>query len=627
MDTIKGVIKEVFTYKNGIILCLSKTKGTSRISKVFVSNDLLKDFMPHFSDLTSKLALVIQFSGKELYAEGEEECWYGGQVPRYLKAHTIKIDIPSEVYNSQSKEDLISKFLRVSKNKFKETYATLAKFPNIVFNLVGKKIGSRKITFPQALLLYRLLLNYEENFWINKLPEKAIVAFLDWFLLDQYTTCGKLSVSASEIVDELNNHFIYTKNLEELYSCLKKKFKIFLTKDNQIMFTSFAFYNTVYSLLKTLCKKLDIEFKREYVDNFIFENRPPFYTQLDNIIRTENISVSDLEKILLKNKIICIKGSGGAGKTTTLLKLMDYLQNKGHSCLYLTLTGSKASEVQGGKTIAHALKNGIPSGYSVITIDETSTLDLIDFYKILKITNFRYLILVGAEDQNVPPKGREVYNSMLIPLLSQKEGAVIELTGVKRFKQKVLYFVPYYSEKDFCLKLTTLVNKLNSKTDSWVITTPYHDVFPGTKHINKIIRDQVKPKNGNTNKLIVTTKLTIDGTVISKGSIVKAISEVDEEHMLVNFRGKEIVLPKKYLSLAYALEYYHVQGLEVDFCISIIPDRRTIEERDFLRVWNVISTRSRKATFIFLKEELLEHPILKVFLEEEKLLNSKIKNI
>lgn len=635
MPAIKGIIREAFTYKDGIILCLEKRKG-SKISKVFVSNNLLKDIIPNQNDLSTKLSLLIQFTGKELYTEGEEEYWYGGQVPRYIKADFIKINISNELQNIQSKEHLISKIIGINSHKSKELITSLTKFPSTIFNLVGKKIGHKKITFPQALMIYRLVLNYEENVWINKLPEKAIVSFLDWFLIDKYTSSGKLSVSISEIFDELNNHFINTKTFEETIINLKKRFKIFVIKEDtnkeeQILFTSFAFYNIVQSLIKTLCKKLNIEFKKEYVDNIVFENGKSLFIQLDNILRTESIDIQKLEENLIKNKILCIKGSGGVGKTTTLLNFIDYLQNKGHSCLYLTLTGSKASDVQGGKTIAHALKNDIPSGYSVVAIDEISTIDLIDFYKILKKTNSRYLIITGAEDQNSPPKGKEIYNSILIPLLSQKEGAIIELTRVKRYKQKVLYLIPYSSEKEFCSKLSTLVNKLNNLTDSWIITTPYHDVFPGTKHINNlvyytIVKKQPHNQNG-LNRLIITTKLNIDGMVISKGSIVKAIKEVDDENMLVSFREKEIVLPKKYLSLAYALEYYHVQGLEVDFCISIIPDRRTIEERDFSRIWNVISTRARKATFVMTKKGLLEHPILKILLEEEKVIGSKIKNM
>lgn len=646
MSTVKGIIKEAFTYKDGIILCLSKRRG-SKISKVFVSNNLLKKTISISDGLSTKLSLLIQFVGKELYAEGEEEYWYGGQVPRYLKADFVKIDISSEIQNVQSKEQLISKLIGINSSKSKELLTSLAKFPNTIFNLVGKKTGHKKITFPQALMIYRLILNYEENFWINKLPEKAIISFLDWFLADQYATSGKLSVSISEIFDELNNHFINTKTFEETILHLKRRFKIFVTKgdtnkEKQILFTSFALYNITQSLVKTLCKKLNIEFKREYVDNIIFESGKGLFTQLDNIIRTESIDVQKLEESLAKNKIICIKGSGGVGKTTTLLNFIDYLQNKGHSCLYLTLTGSKASDVQGGKTIAHALKNNIPSGYSVVTIDEISTIDLVDFYKLLKKINSRYLILVGAEDQNTPPKGKEIYNSILIPLLSQREGAIIELTKVKRYKQKVLYLIPYSSEKEFCLKLSTLVSRLSTLTDSWIITTPYHDVFPGTKHINNLVdytllksktfkkphkQSQDNLKEYRSNKLITTTKLNTDGIVISKGSIVRAIKEVDDENMLVSFREKEIILPKKYLSLAYALEYYHVQGLEVDFCISIIPDRRTIEERDFSRVWNVISTRARKATFIMSKKGLLEHPILKTLLEEEEMLGAKIKTI
>jgi len=639
---ITGIISDVFSYKNGVVFVLKNS--SSRIRKVFVELPVLARTLGFpFDVLKSRVAALVLLCGKEIKACGlEEEKWYGGQVRNYVKASEIEISFNGlssfkDLINKETPETTVLKVFKklgFSKLVKKGIIQKCLQSPSLIFSYVGKRVGTRTFSFPLAVTVYKLLhqLKCSKNSEILLLPVNSALSAVDWYLREVYKEEGRITISLSEVVQELKNFLVYVKDFETFKERVKERFKVVDKKeDHDLVVTSYQHYNTVKYFLKKLCEKAEIEFLEKYVEGLI-RDFFPCSVNVDNVVILESVTPETIKEHLSKSDLLVVKGAGGVGKTTLLKGLIDLYRKEGKLCLYVTLTGTKAFEVQEGRTLAHVLKNGISPAYSVILLDEASTVDLYSFYQLLKEVGSRKLVIAGAEDQSSPPVGKEVYNSVIIPLLSQKKGLVLELVKVKRYRKKALCVVPYDKKLSVEKFLIPLIKKINTR-GTWLITTPYHDVFPGTKILNPIAKKALGKKPGLSiekgDRVVVTTRVSSsNGLILPRTALGEVVSEVDDESVIVRLNIEDKVFPeleikKKYLALAYAIEYYHVQGLETDYVIAIIPDLRTIQRKDFYKKWNVITTRARRGTFLFIRHDLI--PYLSVFLDEERLNGTGVK--
>ena len=149
----------------------------------------------------------------------------------------------------------------------------------------------------------------------------------------------------------------------------------------------------------------------------------------DHVTLTEQ--QQDAVKAVLTNKISVLTGGPGTGKTTTLRAVIRLLEYLGKKCALASPTGRAAKrlgEATGRpaqtihRLLAYSPQDGFgfsedsPLDVDMVIIDETSMLDLVLFYNVLKaIKPETHLLLVGDVDQ-LPSVGagdvlRDVINS------------------------------------------------------------------------------------------------------------------------------------------------------------------------------------------------------------------------
>jgi exodeoxyribonuclease V alpha subunit len=155
----------------------------------------------------------------------------------------------------------------------------------------------------------------------------------------------------------------------------------------------------------------------------------------------------DAIKTAVKSKFMVLTGGPGTGKTTTTLAIIRVFQKMGASCLLAAPTGRAAkrlSETTGmeAKTIHRLLEFKPTEGYkrnlenplecNVLIIDETSMVDIILMYNLLKaVADQTVVILVGDVDQ-LPSVGA---GNVLKDIIASGIVSVVRLTRIFRQAQ------------------------------------------------------------------------------------------------------------------------------------------------------------------------------------------------
>lgn len=155
----------------------------------------------------------------------------------------------------------------------------------------------------------------------------------------------------------------------------------------------------------------------------------------------------DAIKTAVKSKFSILTGGPGTGKTTTTLAIIKVFQKMGASCLLAAPTGRAAkrlSETTGmeAKTIHRLLEFKPTEGYKrnlenplecdVLIIDETSMVDIILMYNLLKaVADRTVVILVGDVDQ-LPSVGA---GNVLKDIIAAGIVSVVRLTRIFRQAQ------------------------------------------------------------------------------------------------------------------------------------------------------------------------------------------------
>jgi exodeoxyribonuclease V alpha subunit len=155
----------------------------------------------------------------------------------------------------------------------------------------------------------------------------------------------------------------------------------------------------------------------------------------------------DAIKTAVESKFMILTGGPGTGKTTTTLAIIRVFQKMGASCLLAAPTGRAAkrlSETTGmeAKTIHRLLEYKPNEGYKrnkenplecdVLIIDETSMVDIILMYNLLKaVSDQTVVILIGDADQ-LPSVGA---GNVLKDIIASGIVSVVRLTRIFRQAQ------------------------------------------------------------------------------------------------------------------------------------------------------------------------------------------------
>ncbi|KLU64433.1 ATP-dependent RecD-like DNA helicase [Desulfosporosinus acididurans] len=337
-----------------------------------------------------------------------------------------------------------------------------------------------------------------------------------------------------------------------------------------------------------------------------------------------NISYDEVQKDAVKtaatSKFMVLTGGPGTGKTTTTLAIIKVFQLLGARVLLAAPTGRAAkrmSETTGmeAKTIHRLLEYKPPEGYKkneefplecdVLIIDETSMVDTILMYNLLKaVSNETVVILVGDVDQLPSVGAGNVLNDIidsgivnvvkLTRIFRQAQGSAIitnahkinrgdfpELKGNSDFffieedePSKVVQTI-----KELCIKRLPSFYKVDPIDDIQVLC-PMQRGETGAANLNGVLQEALNSSNtsikygGTVYKLgdkIMQIKNNYDKNVFNGD--IGIITKIDPEDrtLVLDFDGHEVEYDATELDevvLAYATTIHKSQGSEYKIVVA-----------------------------------------------------------
>lgn len=347
---------------------------------------------------------------------------------------------------------------------------------------------------------------------------------------------------------------------------------------------------------------------------------------LKNIQEEHNIQYDDIQieavKTAAGSKLMVLTGGPGTGKTTTTLAIIKVFQKLNARVLLAAPTGRAAkrmAETTGleAKTIHRLLEYKPPEGYKkneespldcdVLIIDETSMVDIMLFYNLLKaVSNETVLILVGDVDQ-LPSVGagnvlKDIIESetvnvvRLTRIFRQAQGSAIvtnahrinrgETPNLKGGKSSDFFFI----EEDEPQKVVETMTELCSKRlPNYYKVDPVNDIQvlcpmqkgeTGAFNLNIILQEALNPaevsiKYGGTvyrlNDKVMQIKNNYDKNVFNGD--IGSITGIDTEDRMLTicFDGVNVEYDATELDevvLAYATTVHKSQGSEYKIVVA-----------------------------------------------------------
>lgn len=347
---------------------------------------------------------------------------------------------------------------------------------------------------------------------------------------------------------------------------------------------------------------------------------------LENIQKENDIQYDDIQieavKTAVRSKFMVLTGGPGTGKTTTTLAVIKVFEMLYAKVLLAAPTGRAAkrmSEATGleAKTIHRLLEFKPPEGYKkneesplecdVLIIDETSMVDIILFYNLLKaVSNNTVLILVGDVDQ-LPSVGAgnvlkdiiesEVVNVVrLTRIFRQAQGSAIitnahrinkgEAPNLKGGKNSDFFFIEEEEPQKVVQTITELCSK---RLPNYYKADPVNDIQvlcpmqkgeTGAFNLNTILQETLNPtevfiKYGGTayklNDKVMQIKNNYDKNVFN-GDIGRITSiDVEDRMLTICFDGVNVEYDATELDevvLAYATTVHKSQGSEYKIVVA-----------------------------------------------------------
>ncbi|HZK83462.1 MAG TPA: ATP-dependent RecD-like DNA helicase [Desulfosporosinus sp.] len=353
-------------------------------------------------------------------------------------------------------------------------------------------------------------------------------------------------------------------------------------------------------------------------------------TDVDGIIemiQTQyDISYDEVQKDAVKtaaaSKFMVLTGGPGTGKTTTTLAIIKVFQLLGARVLLAAPTGRAAkrmSETTGleAKTIHRLLEYKPPEGYKknaeyplecdVLIIDETSMVDTILMYNLLKaVSNETAVILVGDVDQLPSVGAGNVLNDIiasgivnvvqLTRIFRQAQGSAIitnahkinqgDFPDLKGYRNSDFFFIEeeeptkvVQTIKELCTKRLPTFYNVDSIIDIQVLC-PMQRGETGAVNLNVVLQAALNPATisikygGTVYKLgdkIMQIKNNYDKNVFNGdiGSITKI--DIEERTLVLNFNENSVDYDATELDevvLAYATTIHKSQGSEYKIVVA-----------------------------------------------------------
>ncbi|MFZ5944178.1 MAG: ATP-dependent RecD-like DNA helicase [Bacillota bacterium] len=321
-------------------------------------------------------------------------------------------------------------------------------------------------------------------------------------------------------------------------------------------------------------------------------------------------------------KFMVLTGGPGTGKTTTTLAIIKIFAKMGAKILLAAPTGRAAkrmSEATGmeAKTIHRLLEFKPPEGYQrnkdnplecdVLIIDETSMVDIVLMYNLLKaIPREAVVILVGDVDQ-LPSVGsgnvlKDIISSRLVSVIElkrifrQAQGSMIitnahrinrgEFPLLKNGKENDFFFIKEEDPgkvvehiKSLCKTRLPAFYRVDPVGDIQVIT-PMQRGEAGARNLNEVLQEALNPNNTFLNNGGVKYKL-YDKVMQIKNNYEKnvfngdigRITHIDLEDKQVKIRFDDVdveydVTELDEVVLAYATTVHKSQGSEYKIVVA-----------------------------------------------------------
>lgn len=338
-------------------------------------------------------------------------------------------------------------------------------------------------------------------------------------------------------------------------------------------------------------------------------------------IKYDEVQLNAIKTAVL-SKFMVLTGGPGTGKTTTTLAIIKVFQKMGKKVLLAAPTGRAAkrmSEATGmeAKTIHRLLEYKPPEGYQrnadnplecdVLIIDETSMVDIILMYNLLKAVNDdTVVILVGDVDQ-LPSVGagnvlKDIIDSgqveviKLTKIFRQAQGSAI-ITNAHRINRGVMPVLKGGKNSDFFFieeeepqKITELIKELcSTRLPRYYKVDPINDIQvlcpmqrgeTGAQKLNVILQEALNPtdiavKYGGTvyrlNDKVMQIKNNYDKNVYNGdiGTIVKI--DLEDKTLVIRFDGNDVeydVTELDEVVLAYATTVHKSQGSEYKIVVA-----------------------------------------------------------
>lgn len=347
---------------------------------------------------------------------------------------------------------------------------------------------------------------------------------------------------------------------------------------------------------------------------------------LKNIQEEHNIQYDDIQieavKTAAGSKLMVLTGGPGTGKTTTTLAIIKVFQKLNARVLLAAPTGRAAkrmAETTGleAKTIHRLLEYKPPEGYKkneespldcdVLIIDETSMVDIMLFYNLLKaVSDETVLILVGDVDQ-LPSVGagnvlKDIIESetvnvvRLTRIFRQAQGSAIvtnahrinrgETPNLKGGKSGDFFFIEEEEPQKVVATITELCSK---RLPNYYKVDPVNDIQvlcpmqkgeTGAFNLNIILQEALNPaevsiKYGGTvyrlNDKVMQIKNNYDKNVFNGD--IGSITGIDTEDRMLTicFDGVNVEYDATELDevvLAYATTVHKSQGSEYKIVVA-----------------------------------------------------------
>ncbi|MCR6545100.1 SF1B family DNA helicase RecD2 [Dehalobacterium formicoaceticum] len=322
------------------------------------------------------------------------------------------------------------------------------------------------------------------------------------------------------------------------------------------------------------------------------------------------------------SKFMVLTGGPGTGKTTTTLGMIQIFQQLGAQVLLAAPTGRAAkrmAEATGmeAKTIHRLLEYKPPEGYKrnrdnplacdVLIIDETSMVDIILMYNLLRgVADETVVILVGDVDQ-LPSVGagnvlKDIIDSGMVDVIKltkifrQAQGSAIitnahkinqgKFPELKGGKDSDFFFIDEEEPtrvvqviQDLCVKRLPKYYRVDPLQDIQVLC-PMHRGETGAANLNMVLQEALNPsgislKYGayvyRLGDKVMQIKNNYDKNVFNGD--IGSITQLDPEErtLILNFDGNDVPYEATELDevvLAYATSIHKSQGSEYKIVVA-----------------------------------------------------------